>query len=117
MAVANTLASESPQSTSETKRPLYEASTQYKNWRYSPEQLVVVRASLNAAAVSVIRTTFEVDEVRSFLAPDKTISMYPISLGLRRQCSFWPQTRSISSSNYTSPKYPSYVVTSVSRKR
>jgi len=52
----------SSQSSTDTKQPLYEASTQYKNWRYSPEQLVAVRASLNAAAVSVIRNTFEADE-------------------------------------------------------
>jgi cyclin H len=56
----------SPQSTSaETKKSLYEASTQHSHWGYSPEQLVAVRASLNAAAVSVIRATFEADEVRS----------------------------------------------------
>lgn len=45
------------------KKPLYEGSTQFKNWRYSPEQLAQIRASLNAAAVSVIRNTFEADEV------------------------------------------------------
>ncbi|KAG1826099.1 cyclin-like protein [Suillus subaureus] len=44
------------------KRPLYEGSTQYKSWRYSPEQLEQVRTSLNAAAVAVIRDTFEADE-------------------------------------------------------
>lgn len=44
------------------KRPLYEGSTQYKSWRYSPEQLEQVRTSLNAAAVAVIRNTFEADE-------------------------------------------------------
>jgi cyclin H len=45
------------------KKPLYEGSTQYKNWRFSPEELTRIRASLNAAAVSVIRHTFEADEV------------------------------------------------------
>jgi cyclin H len=45
------------------KKPLYEGSTQYKNWRFSPEELTRIRASLNAAAVSVIRNTFEADEV------------------------------------------------------
>ncbi|KAH7921781.1 cyclin-like protein [Leucogyrophana mollusca] len=44
------------------KKPLYEASTQYKNWRYSPERLEDVRTQLNAAAVAVIRNTFEADE-------------------------------------------------------
>ncbi|KAJ7597177.1 cyclin-like protein, partial [Mycena floridula] len=45
-----------------TKASLYEASTQFKNWRYSPESLQTVRNSLNHAAVSVIRATFEADE-------------------------------------------------------
>jgi hypothetical protein len=44
------------------KKSLYEASTQFKNWRYSPEQLVQIRTSLNAAAVAVIRKTIEADE-------------------------------------------------------
>ncbi|KIJ68295.1 hypothetical protein HYDPIDRAFT_165187 [Hydnomerulius pinastri MD-312] len=44
------------------KKPLYESSTQFKSWRYSPEQLVVVRESLNSAAVAAIRNTFEADE-------------------------------------------------------
>lgn len=49
------------------KKPLYEGSTQYRNWRYSPEKLAQVRGSLNAAAVSVIRNTFEADEVCDLL--------------------------------------------------
>ncbi|KAH7915381.1 cyclin-like protein [Hygrophoropsis aurantiaca] len=44
------------------KNPLYEASTQYRNWRYSPERLEAVRTQLNAAAVAKIRNTFEADE-------------------------------------------------------
>lgn len=43
--------------------PLYEASTQYRNWRYSIEQLTHIRAGLNEAAVAVIRKTFETDQV------------------------------------------------------
>ncbi len=46
-----------------SKTPLYEASTQFKNWRYSSQSLAKVRSSLNAAAVAVIRNTFEADEV------------------------------------------------------
>lgn len=45
------------------KVPLYEASTQYRNWRYSIEQLAHIRAGLNEAAVAVIRKTFETDQV------------------------------------------------------
>ncbi|KAJ7357162.1 cyclin-like protein [Mycena albidolilacea] len=61
-----------------SKTPLYEASTQFKNWRYSSQSLAKVRASLNAAAVAVIRNTFEVDEpgsssALSFLTPDEEI--------------------------------------------
>ncbi|TFK41017.1 cyclin-like protein [Crucibulum laeve] len=47
---------------SSDKKPLYEASTQFINWRYSVEQLARIRASLNEAAVSAIRHTFESDE-------------------------------------------------------
>ena len=46
-----------------SKVPLYEGSTQYKNWRYSTEQLSHIRAGLNEAAVAVIRGTFEADQV------------------------------------------------------
>ncbi|KAJ7431825.1 hypothetical protein B0H11DRAFT_2180008 [Mycena galericulata] len=58
------------------KIPLYEASTQFKNWRYSSDSLDGVRASLNAAAVAVIRNTFEADEpgsssAVSFLTPNE----------------------------------------------
>ncbi|OJA10795.1 hypothetical protein AZE42_00308 [Rhizopogon vesiculosus] len=44
------------------KISLYEGSTQYKSWRYSPEQLERIRISLNVAAVAAIRNTFEADE-------------------------------------------------------
>jgi len=45
-----------------TKKPLYEASTQFKNWRYSPDHLAHIRSTLNEAAVGVIRKTFEAYE-------------------------------------------------------
>ncbi|KAK7463733.1 hypothetical protein VKT23_005670 [Stygiomarasmius scandens] len=45
-----------------TKKPLYEASTQFKHWRYSPESLINIRSKLNEAAVAVIRQTFEAYE-------------------------------------------------------
>ncbi|KAG9098881.1 hypothetical protein FRC06_005874 [Ceratobasidium sp. 370] len=41
------------------RRPLYEASTQYRNWRFSPEQLAASRKSLNAAAVKGIQDLLE----------------------------------------------------------
>jgi cyclin H len=47
------------------KKPLYEGSTQYKSWRYSPEHLENIRTSLNVAAVAAIQNTFEADEVRT----------------------------------------------------
>ncbi|KAF8609245.1 cyclin-like protein [Ceratobasidium sp. AG-I] len=40
-------------------RPLYEASTQYRNWRYSPEQLTESRRLLNEAAVKGIKDLLE----------------------------------------------------------
>lgn len=45
------------------KKPLYEASTQFTNWRYSSEQLADIRKSFNDAAVAAIRNTFEAAEV------------------------------------------------------
>ncbi|PPQ89381.1 hypothetical protein CVT25_002199 [Psilocybe cyanescens] len=56
----------------------YEASTQAANWRYSIEQLVHIRTSLNKAAVAVIRNTFESDEPGSsenvsFLTADEEV--------------------------------------------
>lgn len=63
MAADNVAKAANPQTNSLTvKKPLYEGSTQYKSWRYSPEQLEQVRTSLNVAAVAVIRNTFEADE-------------------------------------------------------
>jgi len=50
-------------SLSPRKKPLYESSTQFKSWRYSPEQLRQVRQTLNAAAVEAIRKTIEESEV------------------------------------------------------
>lgn len=44
--------------------PLYESSTQFKNWRFSVAQLAQTRATLNVAAVAVIRTKIETDQVR-----------------------------------------------------
>ncbi|KAG6846005.1 hypothetical protein H0H87_011053 [Tephrocybe sp. NHM501043] len=57
------------------KRPLYESSTQFRNWRFSPEHLFSLRTSLNAAAVDVIRNTLESEkpgssEMVSFLSAD-----------------------------------------------
>ncbi|KAF8559219.1 cyclin-like protein [Imleria badia] len=46
-------------------KPSYDASTQSINWRFSPERLLVVRSTLNAAAVAAIRSTFEADEAGS----------------------------------------------------
>ncbi|KAK7694532.1 hypothetical protein QCA50_001718 [Cerrena zonata] len=48
-------------STASARSPLYEASTQYRHWRFSPEQLAHTRTTLNEAAVKVIRDAFEAD--------------------------------------------------------
>ncbi|KAJ3511207.1 hypothetical protein NMY22_g15725 [Coprinellus aureogranulatus] len=44
------------------KRPLYESSTQYRNWRFSFERLERTRASMNQAAVAAIRMKIVADE-------------------------------------------------------
>ena len=46
------------------KTSLFEGSTHFRNWRFSPEQLAATRASMNATAVAAIRATFEADKVR-----------------------------------------------------
>ncbi|GJJ14162.1 hypothetical protein Clacol_008422 [Clathrus columnatus] len=44
-------------------RSIYEASSQYRHWRFSAERLKNIRETLNQAAVAVIRSAFENDEV------------------------------------------------------
>ena len=48
-------------STPPAKQPQYDGSTQFRHWRFSVEQLASMRASLNSAAVAVIRNAFEAD--------------------------------------------------------
>ncbi|KAG6832471.1 hypothetical protein H0H92_001517 [Tricholoma furcatifolium] len=67
------------------KRPLYESSTQYKNWRFSPEHLTELRVSLNRAAVDAIRNTLENEKpgsssVVSFLAADEELLLVKLYL-------------------------------------
>jgi hypothetical protein len=45
---------------------LYEGSTQFRHWRYSPQQLTHIRTSLNAAAVDAIRKTIEADQACTY---------------------------------------------------
>ncbi|OBZ78718.1 Cyclin mcs2, partial [Grifola frondosa] len=54
----------SPTSSSSHGLSLYEGSTQFRHWRFSPEQLAQTRASLNITAVSAIRDAFEADAAR-----------------------------------------------------
>jgi cyclin H len=51
----------SPDVSSSTKTPLFQSSTQYKNWRFSAERLRATRTALNEAAIAAIRNTFESD--------------------------------------------------------
>lgn len=41
------------------KKPLYEGSTQFRNWRFSKEQLAQKRSVLNVAAVEAVRRVIE----------------------------------------------------------
>lgn len=43
------------------KKPLYEGSTQFRNWRFSKEQLGQKRSVLNVAAVEAVRGVIEND--------------------------------------------------------
>lgn len=55
-------------SSQDPRVPLYEGSTQFRHWRFSLEQLVETRSSLNAAAVAVIRDAFESDQAGYLLS-------------------------------------------------
>ncbi|KAI0274627.1 cyclin-like protein [Gloeopeniophorella convolvens] len=50
-----------PNAASPQKIPLFQNSTQYKNWRFSREQLRATRTALNEGAIAAIRNTFEAD--------------------------------------------------------
>ena len=61
--------------TTTTLTPLYEASTQFRNWRFSQQQLDTVRTGLNNAAVAAIRITIDAQQpgyssLLSFLTPE-----------------------------------------------
>ncbi|KAF6766339.1 cyclin-like protein [Ephemerocybe angulata] len=73
-----TLAIEPPQENKAKKLPIYEASTQFRNWRFSFESLAKVRGSMNAVAVAAIRKKIEADEPGSssdipFLTADEEV--------------------------------------------
>ncbi|CCO27387.1 Putative cyclin-H [Rhizoctonia solani AG-1 IB] len=58
------------------KQPLYESSTQFKHWRFSPEQLAKSRRELNHAAVESLKKLFDDEEPGStsavqFLTPEE----------------------------------------------
>ncbi|KAH9946791.1 cyclin-like protein [Amylocystis lapponica] len=69
-----------------TKISLYQGSTQYRHWRFSPQQLAQTRASLNLAAVNAIRDAFEADEPGSssgvsFLSADEEHLLVKLYVG------------------------------------
>ncbi|KZV92240.1 cyclin-like protein [Exidia glandulosa HHB12029] len=51
-----------PDASPPTRRGLYESSSQYQHWRFSPAQLQEMRDNLTNKAVSTIRAAFERDE-------------------------------------------------------
>ncbi|KAF9532073.1 cyclin-like protein [Crepidotus variabilis] len=68
----------SPAAPSEPKISIYQGSTQFRNWRYSAEQLAQTRQTLNEVAIAAIRKTFETDESGSsqgvaFLTADEEV--------------------------------------------
>lgn len=52
---------------SPSKVPIYESSTQFRNWRFSMESLAQLRGSMNEVAVEAIRKKIEADQVRRLL--------------------------------------------------
>ncbi|KAI0704928.1 cyclin-like protein [Cytidiella melzeri] len=70
-----------------SRTSLYEGSTQYRHWRFSPEQLADTRATLNAAAVTAIRNAFEADSPGSssqvsFLTADEEKLLVKLYIGM-----------------------------------
>lgn len=61
----------------EQRQPLYEASTQFRNWRFSSQGLAQIREKLNEAAVATIRCTFEADQVILALLTDVIFGRSP----------------------------------------
>ena len=49
----------------ETLRPVYEESSQYRHWRFSPSQLWDTRMASHEAAVERVRRNFQEDQVRA----------------------------------------------------
>ncbi|KAJ2918999.1 hypothetical protein MD484_g1401, partial [Candolleomyces efflorescens] len=67
------------------KQPLYLASTQFRNWRFSFAGLAEVRGSMNEAAVAAIRRKIEADEPGSssnlsFLTADEEVVLVKLYL-------------------------------------
>ncbi|EMD41772.1 hypothetical protein CERSUDRAFT_128886 [Gelatoporia subvermispora B] len=80
------LSPSTPESSTAPRATLYEASTQYRHWRYSLQQLAHTRAALNTAAVSAIREAFESDEPGSssnvsFLSADEEHLLVKLYVG------------------------------------
>jgi hypothetical protein len=129
--------STSPDVNPTAKTPLFQSSTQYRNWRFSVEQLKSTRASLNQAAIAAIRNTFESDSVcrcplswHSFfpsfeaheainpLDENDETHLISISSLVRLQMSiFSTPTRSTSSLSCISPKFLNCVAIFASRRR
>lgn len=114
--------STSPDTSSAAKIPLFQSSTQYKNWRLSVEQLKATRTALNQGAVAAIRNTFESDSVctcRTLRFVLTAIETNPFMCSPVRRLTSISLTpmRSIFSSSCTSPKYLNYAATFASRRK
>ncbi|TFK30591.1 cyclin-like protein [Coprinopsis marcescibilis] len=71
--------------TAKPKIPLYEAATQFRNWRFSVDGLAKLRASMNQVAVDAIRKKIEADqpgssETVSFLTPNEEVLLVKLYL-------------------------------------
>jgi len=81
----NAMAAATQPVASTSKVPLFEASTQFRNWRFSFDGLAELRASMNAVAVDAIRSKIEANEAGSsndisFLTPDEEVLLVKLYL-------------------------------------
>jgi cyclin H len=76
--MAATVDTPTSSSAEESKKPLYEASTQFSHWRFSPEHLKQTRQRLNAEAVAVIKRAFEADAASHLGKIQVVLSLRPV---------------------------------------
>jgi hypothetical protein len=98
--------------------PAFNASSQFRHWRFTPAQLTDSRHNHNHAAVKVIADNFDREQVTPTPAPPRRLLIVSVSSPARPppHFSLMPPTNSCSSAS-TSPKSHSYAPPSSFQKK